>query len=403
MRRRRLKIKGVIILSSIFLGFIFILLSPLFFINIKLIGNNSMSLDYGEHYSEPGYIGKIFNKDITDKVKVVSNVSDSIGNYKITYSYSFLLYKVKKVRKVTVSDLSGPELILEGDKSLSITIDTEYKEPGYKAEDKLDGDVTDKVEVTNNIDIHTLGDYEVIYEVSDSSGNKTKEVRQVKVERLKPTQMSIKDYTLDGWYDEVKLKDTGDAGDDYFNKLVIVGDSNIMNMYGSGLIKSGKAWALPCLTSESMHTTAINIYGTSKKMKLLEAVEEYKPEIMVISFGTFSTNWITEEVFLDKANALIERIKEISPDTKIILMSLYPIRKGYNINEFKQDIINKYNFLILEMASKHNLKYLDAQEVLKGEDGYANDNYFTSDKFHFTGTGFRTLKNYIKTHALKED
>ena len=403
MRRRRLKIKGVIILSSIFLGFVFILLSPLFFINIRLIGNNSMSLDYGEHYSEPGYIGKIFNKDITDKVKVVNNVSDGIGNYKITYSYSFLLYKVKKVRKVTVSDLSGPELILDGDKSLSITIDTEYKEPGYKAEDKLDGDVTDKVEVTNNIDIHTLGDYEVIYEVSDSSGNKTREVRQVKVERLKPTQMSIKDYTLDGWYDEVKLKDTGDAGDDYFNKLVIVGDSNIMNMYGSGLIKSGKAWALPCLTSESMHTTAINIYGTGKKMKLLEAVEEYKPEIMVISFGTFSTNWITEEVFLDKANALIERIKEISPDTKIILMSLYPIRKGYNINEFKQDIINKYNFLILEMAYKHNLKYLDVQEALKGEDGYANDNYFTSDKFHFTGTGFRTLKNYIKTHALKED
>ena len=37
-------------------------------------------------------------------------------------------------------------------------------------------------------------------------------------------------------------------------------------------------------------------------MKLLDAVEKYKPEKMILNFGVFSTTWIKEEVFIEKAN-----------------------------------------------------------------------------------------------------
>ena len=36
---------------------------------------------------------------------------------------------------------------------------------------------------------------------------------------------------------EIKLKETTNYGDDYFNKITMVGDSNTMNMYSSGYIK----------------------------------------------------------------------------------------------------------------------------------------------------------------------
>ena len=43
---------------------------------------------------------------------------------------------------------------------------------------------------------------------SNSTTNiETKEVRKVKVEKLKPYQLSLEEYSLDGWYDEVKLKE----------------------------------------------------------------------------------------------------------------------------------------------------------------------------------------------------
>lgn len=403
MKRRRLKVKRIVIIGIILIIVLLIMLLPFIFVNIKLIGNKKIELDYGEKYSEPGFKAYMFNKEITDKIKVKNNIKESVGNYEVTYSYKFLIYNIKRTRKITVSDLTGPEITLKGDKELSVTIDTKYEEPGYEAIDKLDGDLTKNVKVIDNIDITKLGDYEVIYEVKDKTGNISKEIRKVKVEKLKPTQMSIKDYTLDGWYDSVKLKETKNYGNEYFNKITMVGDSNIMNMYLNGYLNGLRAWAIPCLHAESMHSIEINLYGLGIKMKLLDAVEKYKPETMILNFGTFSTAWISEETFVEKANAMIERIKEKSPDTKIILISIYPIKRGDNINKFQQDIINKYNFLILEMADKHGLKYLDVQEVLKGNDGYGKEEYFVDDKFHLTLLGHSTVKEYIKTHALEED
>ena len=403
MKRRRLKVKRIVIIGIILIVVLLIMLSPFIFINIKLIGNKKIELDYGEKYSEPGFKAYMFNKEITDKIKVNNNIKESVGNYEVTYSYKFLIYNIKRTRKIIVSDLTGPEITLKGDKKLSVTINTKYEEPGYEAIDKLDGDLTENVKVSDNIDITKLGDYEVIYEVKDKAGNVNKEIRKVKVEKLKPTQMSIKDYTLDGWYDSVKLKETKNYGNEYFNKITMVGDSNIMNMYLNGYLNGLRAWAIPCLHAESMHSIEINLYGLGIKMKLLDAVEKYKPETMILNFGTFSTTWISEETFIEKANAMIEQIKEKSPDTKIILISIYPIKKGDNINKFQQDIINKYNFLILEMADKYGLKYLDVQEVLKSNDGYGKEEYFVDDKFHLTLLGHSTVKEYIKTHALEED
>ena len=403
MKRRRLKVKRIVIIGIILIVVLLIMLSPFIFINIKLIGNKKIELDYGEKYSEPGFKAYMFNKEITDEIKVKNNIKESVGNYEVTYSYKFLIYNIKRTRKIIVSDLTGPEITLKGDKKLSVTINTKYEEPGYEAIDKVDGDLTEDVKVSDNIDITKLGDYEVIYEVKDKAGNVNKEIRKVKVEKLKPTQMSIKDYTLDGWYDSVKLKKTKNYGNEYFNKITMVGDSNIMNMYLNGYLNGLRAWAIPCLHAESMHSIEINLYGLGIKMKLLDAVEKYKPETMILNFGTFSTTWISEETFIEKANAMIEQIKEKSPDTKIILISIYPIKKGDNINKFQQDIINKYNFLILEMADKYGLKYLDVQEVLKSNDGYGKEEYFVDDKFHLTLLGHSTVKEYIKTHALEED
>lgn len=401
--KRKLKPKAIIKLAIILLVILVVILSPFMFVSIKLVGDKKVVLNYGEKYSESGYKAKLFNKDITKDIKVKSNVKSDIGNYEVSYSYKFLIYNVKRIRKVKVADLIGPEITLTGDKELSVTINTEYVEPGYEAIDNLDGDLTDKVKVTNNIDITQLGNYTVTYEVKDKAGNLSKVVRKVKVEKLKPTQMSVKDYTLDGWYDDVKLKPTKDYGDAYFNKLTLIGDSNIMNMYLEKYLTGIRAWAIPCLHAESMHSTDINLYGLGIKMKLLDAIEKYKPETIVLNFGSFSTAWISEETFIEKANLLIEKIKEKSPNTKIILASIYPIRQGSNINDFKQEAINKCNFLILEMAHKYNLKYLDVQEALKGSDGYGNPAYVSGDMFHLTAAGHQKVKEYIRTHALEEE
>jgi len=404
VKKKKLRIrKHVIFCMILLLSGLIMFFVPYFLINIELYGDKKMILDYGEKYSEPGYYGNLISDDITNDIEVINNIKDDIGIYEVNYKYKLWIYTKTVKRIVEVNDLSAPKIELTGGENYEVTINTKYVEPGYSAIDNLDGDITEKVNVTNNVDTSVLGDYVVNYDVTDSSGNKATVKRNVKVERLRPTQMSIKDYTLAGWYDDAYLSETKDMGDKYYDSFKIVGDSNIMNLYLNGYLKGNNAWAIPCLHAESMFTKELNIYGLGIKIKLMDAVTKYKPNRIIINFGSFSTSWIKEDVFLKNANNVISRIKEIKPDAEIILISIYPIAKKLDNVKFSQDKINKYNFHILEMAHEHGIKFLDVQSVLKGKDGYAASKYISSDGYHLSSSGHSLVKKYIKTHAIEEE
>lgn len=75
-----------------------------------------------------------------------------------------------------------PSLELIGNNIINIKMNETYIEPGYKASDSIDGDITGKVKITNNIDYNTPGTYEIIYEVVNSSNKKVSIKRFVNVE-----------------------------------------------------------------------------------------------------------------------------------------------------------------------------------------------------------------------------
>lgn len=60
---------------------------------------------------------------------------------------------------------SNYRIELSGSDSIIMNLGDDYLEPGYKAYDKNDNDVTDLVEVTNNVDTSKIGEYEVLYSI----------------------------------------------------------------------------------------------------------------------------------------------------------------------------------------------------------------------------------------------
>ena len=398
-RHRLTKIGKLTVVLTIVLFVCVLLCMPYFVSYIKLIGSD-ITVNFGDKYSEPGYKAKFLWSDVTDKVKVTNNIKNELGSYDIDYSYQFLFYKFNESRTVEIKDLEKPKIELKGDNKVSVVINTKYTEAGYTALDNYDGDLTKEVKTDSDLDIKKLGNYTITYSVRDSSGNKASVVRDVDVVRPNPTTLSVANFTLDGFYDEVKLGETSEMSSKIFNNTAFVGDSNIKNTYENGFIKSMQAWYKPCIHSSSYFTTKLNVGGNA--MLLLDATKKYKPDYMILSLGTFSTTWIDYNTFITKSNDLIEEIKKASPDTKLILLSLFPVQKGKNINNFTQDKINKYNYYILEMASKHKIKYLDAAESLKGSNGYGIDSYYTGDGFHLNNSGMKVIMNYIKTHVWEE-
>lgn len=91
----------------------------------------------------------------------------------------FLLLVLFKNKK---EENDYPIIELIGNNIINIKMNETYIEPGYKASDSKDGNITDKVKITNNIDYNTPGTYEIIYEVTNSKNKKFTIKRFVNIE-----------------------------------------------------------------------------------------------------------------------------------------------------------------------------------------------------------------------------
>lgn len=125
--------------------------------------------------------------NLTDKVEVIKNTVDTseIGEYEVTYkvvdSYN---QKVEKTIKVSVVKDRDP-VINASDKTIYLNEDFNELN-NVTAIDFEDGNLTDKIEVIKNtVDTKELGEYIVIYQVTDSAKNTTTKEIKVIVEEKK--------------------------------------------------------------------------------------------------------------------------------------------------------------------------------------------------------------------------
>ena len=151
---------------------------------IIIKGEDKVSIFLNENFEDPGYVAKLGNKDISSEVKVYGTVDSSkIGDHILTYSVtnSKGLRERTATRIVKVRDTEGPMIKLAGKKTHKTEFGYEFKDPGYTAIDNYDGDLTDRVIVSGDVNTNKEGTYELSYSVTDSSDNTVKATRIVKV------------------------------------------------------------------------------------------------------------------------------------------------------------------------------------------------------------------------------
>ena len=125
-----------------------------------------------DKYNDEGFEIKHPNSTKLKKaVKVDNNVdTNKVGTYNVKYSLKYFGKDIYATRIVNVIDEIKPIIELKGNTELTLSRGIEYAEQGYTATDNYDGDITNKVKVENNI-LDEVGKYEIIYSVTDSSGN----------------------------------------------------------------------------------------------------------------------------------------------------------------------------------------------------------------------------------------
>lgn len=107
-----------------------------------------------------------YDGDITNKVaykvkdkKIYINVEDSSNN------------KTELVETVIFIDAEKPSIALKGNSEINLSIGDKYEEYGATAYDSCDGDISDQITITGNVDTTKMGKYEKVYSIKDTFGN----------------------------------------------------------------------------------------------------------------------------------------------------------------------------------------------------------------------------------------
>ncbi len=155
---------------------------------ITLNGNNPLYISIGDDYSEPGYSAQDnIDGDITNQVVVTGVVNTSAaGSYTKYYNVSDVSGNnaQQKTRTVIVeTDTTIPVITLSGNNPMSVSIGSVFVEPGFSAHDNVDGNISNQVIVTGDVNTSIAGTYYKYYNVSDAAGNSAEQgIREIVVE-----------------------------------------------------------------------------------------------------------------------------------------------------------------------------------------------------------------------------
>lgn len=163
----------VIVAAGLWIGFSF---ANEYTIDIQMMGPADVTLEYGAEYKDAGAVAQCYG-DVLQKepfaldVQTQSNVDTAkVGTYRVTYTAAYRGLTRTLERTVRVVDTKAPVITLVSDPEHYTLPGQTYEEEGFSAHDGYDGDITSSVQ-------REVTDTEVIYTVTDSSGNKT-EVRR---------------------------------------------------------------------------------------------------------------------------------------------------------------------------------------------------------------------------------
>lgn len=160
---------------------------------IELVGKEEVFVCPNNIYEEEGYRAvDNYDKDLTEKVKIKNKETERL--YEVTDSSG---NKTTKKRIIHYEDKEAPKINLKGNSTINISLNSNYQEPGYQAEDNCDGDITSKVVVQNNMNINKAGTYTITYKVTDANNNSTTITRTIIVTSPNPNQKGTIYLTFD--------------------------------------------------------------------------------------------------------------------------------------------------------------------------------------------------------------
>ena len=204
-----------------------------------------------------------------------------------------------------------------------------------------------------------------------------------------------------------RLAETADAGIEYQDKFVFLGDSTTYGLKYYGVLSGGEnttqVWTPESgtLTLSNQSIATIVYPETGEQITIADAAGRKQPEYLLITLGVNGVSFMDEEYFTSEYTALVKSIQQASPSTKIILNSIYPVASNYEyLSSINNELITRANGWIEQIAEDTGVRFLNTFEAIVGSDGWLPQQYQT-DGLHLNTDGFNVILNYLRTHEYR--
>ena len=200
------------------------------------------------------------------------------------------------------------------------------------------------------------------------------------------------------------LTETADAGTEYLDSTLFLGDSNTVRLYNNGLISLQQFCAKEGIgTQVALNEGIVTFKNDTTHYTIAQAVAKMKPRRVVMTFGTNDTGMEVAD-FISNYTALVQAIQEAYPYTDIIVNTVPPIPENHsNYTPMEQAKIDDFNMALHTMSEQLGVRILNTAEVLKGENGYGQPDYYTDGDIHLKSAGLKAALNYLRTHAYQTE
>ena len=216
--------------------------------------------------------------------------------------------------------------------------------------------------------------------------------------------------TIDqGKFSATVLPETEDAGQEYIDTTLFLGDSNTARMYRVfDYCSYDNAIGSVGMSARSLQNYAcVKFSGYGSYVTMPQAVALMQPRRVIVTFGTNDLDPNYSAVsFAENYRAGLQAIADAYPAADIIVNAIPPLGRSHSNASLTQSQVDEYNKAIVEMCDANGWKFLNSAEALKdAATGYAKEGYVeSSDGIHLTRAAMEALFTYIRTHSyITED
>ena len=193
----------------------------------------------------------------------------------------------------------------------------------------------------------------------------------------------------------------------FIDSLTFLGDSTTAHMLSRAPLKDGSAskqiWATKnryLNLSSRITYEKIVCPQNGEEMTIASAAATVRPKYLVITLGIdygvyyYRSDLETFSLYYEK---LLDAIEAASPETVIVLQSIFPVGHGSSV--ITNEMVDRANGAISEIAARRNLVFVDAATPLKDAKGYLAPEYcYSEDGIHLTEAAYAVIFENLKKY-----